>query len=183
MGWRLYCLFAWWQWSHFRRLHIYCQGHAHDCISFQWLAWIQTAPDDYISLDEARSARFLSVCLDYFGQSTLPIWSGHSRLVSCRGLRMCFGLKEATAGLVRSLLLNANVASWYKGNTEVGYKTEFFESNRWISWLSSAVGFFLGLCTIGRTSLSAPPMHSGDGAKVAVLPLVISDIFISGKCH
>ena len=37
---------------------------------------------------------------------------------------------NATAGLVIPLLLNANVASWDKGNTEVGYKTEFFESNR-----------------------------------------------------
>ena len=56
------------------------------------------------------------------GQSTLPIWPGHSTLVSCRGLRMRFGLEEATAGLVRPLLMTANDAASAEGSAGLKHK-------------------------------------------------------------
>ena len=59
----------------------------------------------------------------FFGQSTLPIWPGHSTLVSCRGLRMRFDLEEATAGLARPLLLTDNDAAFAEGSA--GLKHEW----------------------------------------------------------
>ena len=63
------------------------------------------------------------MCFEYFGQSTLPIWPGHSTLVSCRGLRMRFGLKEATVGILIPSLLTVNDAASAEG--PAGLKTEW----------------------------------------------------------
>ena len=64
------------------------------------------------------------MCFEYFGQSTLPIWPGHSTLVSCRGLRMRFGLEEAAAGLVRPLLLTANDAAFAEGSAGLKHESD-----------------------------------------------------------
>ena len=53
--------------------------------------------------------------MEYFWQSTLPIWPGHSKLARV-------GLEEATAGLVRPLLLTANDAASAEGSAGLNHE-------------------------------------------------------------
>ena len=61
--------------------------------------------------------------LGYFGQSTLPIWPGHSTLVSTRGLGMRFDLEQVTVGLAIPSLLTFNDAASAEGSA--GLKHEW----------------------------------------------------------
>ena len=116
-----------------------------------------------ISLHEARSA----VWLGYFDQSTLPIWPGHSTLVSCRGLWMRFGLEEATAGLVRPLLLTDNDAPSAEG--PAGFKHEWDDEGAGTKRPGGCVaGLFDGndrvsvVCTsVAKTASVIMPIFSG----------------------
>ena len=104
----------------------------------------------------------------FFGQSTLPIWPGHSTLVSCRGLRMRFGLEEATAGLARPLLLTDNDAA---GSAEgsAGLKHEWDDEGAGTKGAGGCVaGLFDGndrvsvVCTsVAKTASVIMPIFSG----------------------
>ena len=103
----------------------------------------------------------------FFGQSTLPIWPGHSTLVSCRGLRMRFDLKEAAAGRVRPLLRTVNDATSAEGSA--GLKHEWDDEGAGTKGAGGCVaGLFDGndrisvVCTsVAKTASAIMSIFSG----------------------